>query len=274
MVDTYDRSYGMYEMSMPTSLAFEGLTHTGEYEARGSFGPPPVLQYEAVYINIKTLIRNAIRAYSTSDALFLKPKVIYEAVKEDLNVIMDLMDDQKNQPKVVPYICRYTSLESKYPNAKLKTMSSAKDIFFGNIDIEVTKLIENSDLDIVNFTNELKGIDKCVILTHVPLDIMSYSNFPKLDLLESHTGTVKGRDRWFTKLSKYGRDNNMPFIMPMLQIFGDDVTFAPQPISFRRKLVAVGEKRGWNGLTAREKVLGDIRLENDRELLDQYTDYI
>lgn len=275
MLETFDRKFGMYEMSIPTSLAFEGLTCTGEYEARAAFGPPPITQFDAVYVNIRTLIRNAQRAFSTQEVLFTNDKLILEIVIEDLQAIIDLMDQQANKLKVVPYICEHTNLETRFPNSTLKGPSSAKDNFLHGIEIEVLiKLENNTDFDIKQFKNELTGTEKCVVLTHVPMDLMSFSNFPKFELLESHTGVVKSRDKWNTKLSKFGKDNNIPFILPMLQIFGDDVTFASKSISFKRKLAKISEKRGWHSMTTRDKVLADIRLENDRELLDEYMKFI
>ena len=57
-----DRTLGFFPMSIATSLAFEGVTHLGEYGDRP--GEPEINQIEAIWCNLRTLIRNAIGAFT------------------------------------------------------------------------------------------------------------------------------------------------------------------------------------------------------------------
>ena len=56
-----DRTFGFYSVSIASSLAFEGLLHTGEYaDWKGEL---PIHSYQEIYLNLRTLFRNAFYAF-------------------------------------------------------------------------------------------------------------------------------------------------------------------------------------------------------------------
>jgi hypothetical protein len=113
-----------------------------------------------------------------------------------------------------------------------------------------------------NTTISPKGNVKALFLTHVPYDLTNYSNFEKLDLIESHTGVLKSRYEWYTKFYKLGDADLriIPFYKKMLLVFGDRVVIQPSDIKLRRLILEVAQNRRWTQLTTVDKVMHDLEL--------------
>src|SRR5690606_9561418 len=82
-----------------------------------------------------------------------------------------------------------------------------------------------------------------MLLTHIPVDLLSADRFSKLVLLESHTGAIKPHLSWYTKLTNGKELFRMPFNRFTLQVFGDNgVHFAPMPMKMKQAVKDISEK--------------------------------
>ena len=82
-------------------------------------------------------------------------------------------------------------------------------------------------------------------------------------MLESYTGQIKERSKWYTKYYQ-GKDLfRIPFREDLLQVFGDAELFKPFPKANRDELVEIAEKRSWTSVTTRDKIKNDIDLIKD-----------
>lgn len=267
MVDKLDRQLGLLGMSIATSLALEGLFSEGEYAERDEV--PAINHTEDLYVNIRTLMRNAYNAFDTDKKIRLTGNDIIDCVVDDWEAIKDAIESRNPAVKVTLYLCEYKSLNNVFKNANFKNNSTAKQVHYETIERDLYKYFREKLTDeLIVYDLEIKGERECVLLSHLPLDLLSKSNFPKLSLLESHTGTIKEPRKWNTKLNVKRDGPIVPFNKPMLLIFGDGVMFAAQPMKIRKLLLKISEKRKWNSLTTVSKIMNDIKLEHEPNALE------
>lgn len=265
IVEADARTIGWSGASIGTSLAFEAITNTGEFE---NIEPAKVLDMESIWLNLRTLSRNAINAFSTEEKPYLKIDTVIEAVNEDIAALRTLIEGLNPNCDLRVYLCTYESANKDFPDAKFKNSNTPKQQQIETLDRGVFKyFVEESDEELLKFDWRLKGHKRCVLLTHLPLDLVSHDKFPELLLLESHTGKLKARKDWHTKINKGKTDAIIPFNKAMLVIFGDAM-FSPQPMPIRKMLLKISEKRQWHPLTTIAKIVQDIELEYEPHLLE------
>ena len=260
-----DRKVGIYPVSIASSLAIEGLTHTGEFETNE--GKAPIKDCELLYINVRTLFRNAFGSYED-----LKDRLNFETMREtiiaDIQGIKEAVKAASPNTVCVVYLCNYKSVNKVFKEANFKNPNTPNQVFYSALEYDIYKEAEEFVKDLKVFDVELKGDKDTFVLTHLPVDLLSYRNFPALSLLESHTGKVKKRTLWYTKLN--GRHPHIPFNKELLQIFGDGIMFAPQGIKIKRVILKVAEKSRWNQNTSSEKIKLTLRNANEPHVLDLY----
>ena len=95
------------------------------------------------------------------------------------------------------------------------------------------------------------------------IDLLSNYSFPSCKLLESHTGKIKPKTYWNSKLS--GKDSGlMPFNAMTLQIFGDGENFAAYPRKLKLELIELAKKNKWSPITTNAKVESDLNKMTDK----------
>lgn len=269
-----NRTLGLTGVSIGTSLAFEAITNTGEFESNTN--PPAINDMENLWINIRTLARNAHEAVDSNARLKVNGEELGETILQEMEIIQQLFEDYPTV-KVSFYLNTYDSLNRKFPKAifrdSKKFSTSTKKYTYELIQTGACKYVTDKTEDLMIFDTELKSDLRCVLLTHLPLDLMSYSKFADLQLLESHTGTVKSRKDWYSKLYNGKKMEVIPFTRTMLQIFGDSNMFAPQDLTMRRKIIDVATKYNWHPLVTEERIRVTIDLSNDRELNRFYQEF-
>lgn len=275
-ISVLDRTLGFYSISIGTSLAFEKIAYTGEHDglAAGGFGPPPITTIGCLWVNLRTLIRNAIEAYSSGSLGTLTTEQIIETVEDDWTGIQTIMAKEAPHATLKLYVCTYAGLDSKFPLAKFRQRDSDKMKLVVAIENGVIEhFTKKEDGSILMFDWQLSGQSETTLLTHYPLDLTSYYQFPDLKLLESHTGAIKTRKDWPSKLNKKKEVTCIPFNITTLQIFGDSHMFAAQDLKIRNILIRIGEKRKWNALTTYSKMREDVKLEYEPYLLEFMSRY-
>lgn len=272
LVDVSSRTLGWFGASIGTSLAFERITNTGEFEQ--TFDKPPIQDMESVWINLRTLIRNAHNAVETQDQMYITGEALSEAVSEDWEAINNAVAEVNPNCELRLYLCTYEGINEEFPNANFRNSSTTKQLSYETVERDVISyFLDNYSEELLKFKWQLSGSKGCVLLTHLPLDLVSYPKFPSLKLLESHTGAIKERRHWHTKMKIKKDGPVIPFCRAMLVIFGDSSMFSPQPIQARKTLLKISEKSKWHPLTSMAKIEQDVKLAHEPHLLDFIKQY-
>lgn len=211
------RELGDLGMSIGTSLAFE--SQEGQFNLATT---------DNLYINLRTLVRNAIGAYDKDDLDRYKVDPVVEAVVSDLKAMGSAMKDIAKMKAVnlVIYYPSYNGLKSKFPKADLWEPTKEKQKAYQSLMEKVVKEIK------AKFPNVIKDIDyripdfsgKCTVITHHAVDLTTTEGYQRLSLLETHSGIVKPYILWNTKLTGGPELYNIPLNTFTIQIFGDRST--------------------------------------------------
>lgn len=268
-MEALDRTLGFFSMSIGTSMAFEGLLRVGEHADMP--GRPNHDAYEAIYINVRTLVRNVIAAHESETLNYIKSAAIIEGVEQDQAQIISTLEEMLPNKKVVFYLCTHEGLNRKFPNARFKVAETPKQLMLEALETGTLQyfhgLMKDAESEFI-FDVDITSNLRTLLLSHQPVDLLSNAKFPDLYLLESHTGKVKSKKDWHTKLNIKKDIVCIPFTRAMLQIFGDGYMFMAQDLKVRRQLVSIGTKRKWHGMTTHSRMVEEIKLEYEPHLYD------
>lgn len=254
-------------VSIGTSIAMESaLGLLPEHET----AKPVINDYDAVWINLRTIYRNLMGAMETESRKTLMPEEIAEAINNEMMIIQSAISDKtRGLVSVVFYVCNFSSLNRRFPHAAHRNVNTQNQQTSYTLEQTSIRMVLDSGTmaDVRKFDIEFGESGKKVLLvTHQPIDLLNRYKFGKLDLLETHTGAIKPPSRWYTKLNG-GKDLvNIPFDRMTLQVFGDSTMFSPMNLKIRRHLVELAKKHGWTYLTTRDYVMKCIKDERDPNL--------
>ncbi|MBB5409349.1 hypothetical protein HDG34_003290 [Paraburkholderia sp. HC6.4b] len=282
------RAMGYFPLSVGTSLALEGAfgIHPDHQES-----PAPILRYDELWCNLKTLLRNCMGALDKTTAGAVFPDELAWTLQEELSQLSELVAEAtQNRCRTVYYVSNYAGLAQKYPFATLRTDSTARQKQYAAIQKDTIALMLKTaraqerqedeqrhdriavfDLKLAPATPDPKSSSpKILLLTHYAYDLFSAKRFREMTLLESHTGRLKEKALWHTKYAQ-GRELTMiPFREDLIQVFGDSELFAPMRLELRRELLQIAQKMQWNPTTTFERIaLGVDLMKNPyaREVL-------
>lgn len=269
-----ERTKGQFPISIATSLAYESLMNIHEFTKHNRI---PVFDYRVMWVNVATLLRNIIGSCSDRDRALSDVEGLVEAIIEEMEFIRSFSYNEAKGLTTKFYYSLYKDFDHTYKHAYLKHIERENQRKLTDIQkmvLGIHKLVLKRVAERVNdpalpihkqtimvFNNKLglKEIEKTIILTHNAYDLLSHYNFRYLDLLESHTGAIKKRTDWYTKLKDGKLHPNIPFSEPMIQIFGDENQFGPADKKIRAAILAVAEKKHWHQLTTLEKMKSDLK---------------
>lgn len=258
---------GQYPVSIGTSLALETLF--GINENVKPTNPLPYTQYDNLFINIRTLVRNLHGAVSKELKVKWTAQHYLKKVLEELRDIPVVIADQSHEKlSVIYYFSEFTTLEREYPHATLKKANPGN--LYDNIEQyiidQVKRLTKQGKLNVMVCDIKVPiPEERNLILTHYPLDLVPHVNSRNLDLLESHTGAIKNRHKWYTKLK--GKDmERIPFSRKTIQIFGDGRTFSGVTPKGKKAVMDFSVENRWNQTTT-DRVI-DVQMNRfpDKEL--------
>lgn len=232
-----DRAKSGFPVSIGTGLALETLLEpeievyddTRELPARVE-----IKDYNLMVINVSTLLRNLLGAVSREDLSSIKLPEYLDVLKEEIQYLNDLFVFQDLEPYF--YIHTYGYVKEHYPPDKLRKATTLKQLQLEMIvNYCLGELQKDSSIHTHTYNIKINKAFKALIITHVPWDLLSYTEFLKLDLLESHTGVLKTRKDWNSKYHKLpNRDmSSLPFSRELLSIFGDNIMFIPDSLKKR-----------------------------------------
>lgn len=248
-----NREVGKLSLSIGTSLAIEGMM--GIHDTLVLQKPYPLYTADHIWINVRTLIRN-IYGSMNKELKFNSQYVDYqETLFAEMHQIVDLINRETNGHAWVNfYYPSHRSLATRYPHVTLKNDNSKNTLALKEIErwimdggyTPIPFHVEQINLDI-----NASGVNKLLILTHQPLDLLHINGCNNVGLVESHTGVVKDSHRWYTKLKGCSKEPRIPFNHVTIQIFGDSGDeLQPSNIRLRSELVELAEKAKWTQNTS------------------------
>ena len=227
------------------------------------------LNYNFLYMNLATLHRNFYDSYPSGQIPAFRTylKLFIEEVQVIHSIVVDTI-----QGIILPilYIASGKSISIKMPHANRKHPTTTLQIAYDELErATLNGTLKKLGLDYIQVYDILiKGNNvTALMLTHHALDLMSKSSFRKLDLLESHTGLIKTKSQWITKLSKSELYRNLPFNIFTIQILGDrGKQFSPINTKILKVILELAKVNKWSAATTLEKVKYDIRKIPDTSL--------
>ena len=271
------RTTSSFPLSIGTALAFESLFDG----SKAPYDPDRVKpervsldSYDTIWINVATLYRNILGSVESQVAPTLMAGDILDVMIEELDIIRDIVRTHTNdRVKVVFYRSLYEGLKRAHPQARLRVDNTAKQTdYTAQLTAVLNQLYKahRKELDLHEFARGLepKATTRALVITHIAYDLLSYKAFPKLDLLESHTGVLKTRVSWYTKLVSGKELTRIPFNACMMQVFGDSQTFHPMPIATRRAVMDLSNQYQWHALSTQDRLRFCFDTLQDRGLAE------
>lgn len=253
-----ERTLGSLGMSIPTSMAIESACSVGEFATKPV---APIIKFDTLLVNIRTLCRNAITSYTTAALTSVDSNKIIEDVSEDIEALFSTLEEIAPLVKVELYLCKYSKLNLEFKHANFKNSKTETQMFHEAIERDVIKhFSESKQVLLIEYENRPVAKRRCVIMTHLPLDLLVDGD---LVLLESHTGEFKVKTQWGSKINVKKTDPVIPFNISTIQIFGDNKMFLAQPLEIRKLLFKISEKRKWHPLTTYSKMIEDVKMARE-----------
>lgn len=242
-----ERPQSGFNLSIATSLALETL-FTPVIEVYDDSRTVPekanLADYSLYVFNVTTLLRNLINSVPYMSLIMIPKKEILETLLEEIEFLTNFF--AANSLNIKFYINDYSYVKRVYKPEQLRHSTTEKQIFIDGINSYCLDKLRKED-DINLFTKDIhySKEDRVLLLSHIPFDLLSYSNFVRLDLLESNTGVIKTRKSWNTKYFKMPHEDMsfLPFNEYLLSIFGDHVMFAPESLKKRLEVYDAMKKK-------------------------------
>lgn len=231
---------------------------------------------EVLWINMATLVRNLFESIQTEQRnLLLQNRSHYPEIANAFKLEIDRERQviaevaASHGLEVRYYLLGYKDLGHRFPFARLRTPKTELQLQRMEIITQTIERIMGADVDQhieYDKGSQIRGEPKrALIITHYPTDLLSRMKFTQLRLLESHTGAVKSKSQWGTKLTEGSKLGRMPFNYFTIQIFGDNnAHFDRYPVEIRRAIIELANLRHWTELTKIDKIRYSIEQMKDR----------
>ena len=272
------RIVGQYDISIATSLALEGAMDV--YPDRPKvYARPPLPEYNELWINLKTLFRNAHGSMDKEDRLSATKADFLSLMLSDMAVMDGLVSElTQRRTHCVFYACNYMKLAKEFPKAILRSDNTDLQKAYTRLEADVLSEVLKNDLhvqfdiqtyDVLIRAPKGSGGKKVLMLTNLVTDLLSRYEFGALELLESHTGLIKKPPTWNTKLHGWKSLTRIPFDRMTMQMFGVNTNpglFRPHEISLRNQIIEIAEKYKWNPTTTKDRIMLSVRAMRNPSL--------
>ncbi len=257
------RTTSSYPISIGTALSLESI-------AVGSnpvYDPERIIpheikinDYQELWINLSTLYRNILGSVSAAAQATIVPADLLITLEFETELIKEIIAKLTlDKVKVIYYYSHYKGLERKHPHSKIREDTTPKQIkYTEDRDRIITEYLKRHKKagEVLEFDLSIKPTvpTKILIITHEAYDLLSAANFTSMDLLESHTGKLKDKSHWWTKLSNSKDLMRMPFNACTLQLFGDSQRFHPMTGKVRLAVIELANERQWTPITTKARL--------------------
>ncbi|ANH51703.1 hypothetical protein REBECCA_241 [Erwinia phage Rebecca] len=254
-----DRTMGILPMSVGTSLSFEALM------------AKPIEPIETLVLNIGTIFRNVYQAYDTDDRDRLGIDKLHDDVIADMSAIYDILKDigKAGVPDYKLYHGRYERLASAFPLAKIWEPSSDIQKTYARLERNVLEKVIKTMRGLVQEVDHTLPISvkNTYVMTHHIVDLVVPAGYGEITLVESHTGALKKKPLWHTKLTNGRSLERIPFNRLTLQVFGDNsVNFKANSFKYKAALMKLAEENKWTPMATRDRIKLGIETLKDAQL--------
>lgn len=264
-----ERVVGDTNLSIGTHLAMESIFFNKIKlydENREIPNKIDISKYSLHMFNILTLLRNVLNSFVYNDKIeILSKNTEIKSILLDeiftLDHIYKMFDF-----KAIIYFPNYKvpiksmNVNREYPNNNQWTMYTLLSKYIENLlkDEEIKHYIKVTD-HILPKVNDVKPF---ILTTSYSLD---YLNKGKYDLLESHTGVLKSRDKFGSKYHSIGKLDldSLPMIEELYFILGDSSLVRPLDLKTRRLVHQLSIEKKWTYRTTGDKVKYDIKSNKE-----------
>lgn len=261
-------------VSVGTSLALETIVPGWPVFDRDRVAPDFVglSGYKRVWFNVRTLFRNLYNAIDSGARDSVQVTDVAEALAEEISAVhRAITDATAGGVQVKFYNINYERVKKIFPAADVRVPKTDKQIAQDKL---MHKSIERCK-EIIETNHKGWWVEsgprldpgtygETLMCSHIGLDLLNYPRFGRLTLLESHTGQIKERNLWYTKLLMGKNYPIIPFCEPMLQIFGDDHIFHPKNIAIKRAITLMAQQNHWSFTTSMSKLRSDVNKHPDK----------
>lgn len=248
-----NREMSGFPLSIGTGLALEAI-FAPEQESLHEAPPTQLADvntYSSYIFNVETLTRNLISSLKYQDLIGVANKHFLSVIIEEVDYLSSFFE--MNNTRALFYVNSYKYFKDTYRD-KIRKPTTDKQLLISGIVEYVLKHIVRERTNVANFSKEISfgKEERSLLLSHIPADLLSFRKFSTLDLLESHTGSIKHRRHWNTKYYPIPKEDMtfLPFIEYLLTTFGDRHMFKPSPMKERTKVLEHMRKQGVNPLTS------------------------
>lgn len=264
-----DRATSGFPLSMGTSLAFESLFPPRQptIDPERKFEPISIANYDQMWINVATLLRNAFNASEKTALEKVNPRHAVMVIENEMEIIRSLLQ-QEGGGTCLPqfYACTYDRLTNgSYGRAVVhRPANTAHAQQFEAVLRLVVKELKRNHRDFYVRDDSLDPDIKCrgLVLTHGTIELIKRRQFVNLDLLESHTGKLKPHTEWNSKYYPVPQfDMSMlPWQRMLVLALGDRHYVKPMDIKIRRLIMEIAQTKRWTPHTTAEKIRNDINV--------------
>lgn len=271
LVYVTSREMGQYPLSIGTSMALESLMNIHPDLKHDHL---PINDISQLWVNVKTMYRNLVGSMSRDDGDKCQVNDLVYGLNEDISNLFQWGQDN-GHIDIVIYSSDYAHFDKKYPEALLKLPNTDLQKFQAEREVKVfntffkekmfIKRNDKGNGNIFWFKDKVKPLSptQSGMITHFPYDLTNDYAFDKLLLIESHTGAVKPKSKWYTKYYNGKKYQPLPFRLDLLQILGDGIQFRPWPMKIRNIILEIASNNRWTPMTTQDKMIKNISMYND-----------
>lgn len=269
-----ERATGYFPLSIATSLAVEGAIGI---HPDNPVGDKVLKDFTGHWVNVKTLFRNYYEAIGKENIPSVGVIDLIDSFRQELTSYIEVSEEQgEGKFKTILYCPDYLGLQARFPHSILRVDGTPNQVLFSKSMTTVLGDIIKNEKDLIKLY-PLKITDphpsNTLMLTHYPFDLTTTA-FRSLSLLESHTGAIKDKSRWYTKLYNGKELAMIPFRECFLSVFGDNQLFRPIGSTYRRTLVDLGKQHNWSFATTRDKVNYGLGTLKDKFLAENLRTFL
>ena len=215
----YEYNTSSFGLNIGTGLMLESLLVPTEERIDVDRKIPSkvnIKEYDKYYINLQSFISNVIMSFDKEaiEDILKDKKPTYLEVKEKVLNELVLLDSMLT----IDVVYYYSTYNKLYTNGILKPIN--KETKTGMISSIVNKMateLVDGEIDSIVIDYKLPITKKSLITTSNPIDLL-ISGKADIDLLEFHTGLLRHRNTFYTKLKC---TEALPFVEILFYIITD-----------------------------------------------------
>lgn len=230
---------------------------------------------KTIYVNALTLYRNFISCFNGKADSKIKMlsdvkthSILSKRFSNDTRMFVEgLMTIGFD---VIIYIPTYETLYKKVPGCR--TIDDTNGLVYHvrkteSIAINVLKTDFKGVITEIDY--KLPHIKDLYIMTHIGVDLLNFTKRRDVKLIESHTGEIKNRNKWYTKYYKVSNKDMQvfPFNEFLYMILGDGYLIKSANIKSRKWMYEQAVRHKWTYTHTMEMVEFAIK-RNGRMIYD------